>query len=80
MRDYALIWNKRTERYDVFDLRDSKRQRDKLGEFPADFMPIENIIDRILTASPVDPHDRSTEPLVDMYETPGDPDTRKPRQ
>ena len=32
MRDYCLIWNKRTQRYDIFDLRDCKRQRDKLGE------------------------------------------------
>ena len=32
MRDYALIWNKRIERYEVFDLSDAKRQRKKLGE------------------------------------------------
>ena len=32
MRDYALIWNKHTERYEVFDLSDAKRQRKKLGE------------------------------------------------
>jgi hypothetical protein len=38
VRDYALIWNKRIERYEVFDLRDSKRQRNVLGTVPAGFI------------------------------------------